>query len=80
MKISHMETMWCPYGKHMCPCQNHMETTCCLHANHVVYTWEPCGVYMVTTLCQHKNHMVSTCHMFSTWTLYYVVSMWTQHS
>ena len=48
----------------------HMETTCCPHANHVVYTWKPCGVNMVIMLCQHKNNMVSTWYLDTMWFLY----------
>ena len=58
-----MGSTWKPHGVHM-------ETTCCPHANHVVYTWKPCGVNMVTMLCQHENNMVSTWYLDTIWFLY----------
>ena len=77
-----METMWGPHENHMLSMSKphcvHMKTTCCLHANHVVYTWEPYGVYMV-------NHIVSTwkphgVYVDKTWFPYgqHVVTMLTQ--
>ena len=63
-----------------------MKTTCCLHANHVVYTWETCGVYMKTTCCLHANPIVSmwTPHGFymdSMWLLcgHNIVTTWIPH-